>query len=107
MNHNEERTYQNYGVRIGRFILNLQQGSAIHIELIRSGNNQPPTLEVTNIVTGKIFVNDNIFQCISHENNMRYYWVMERIRKGEFLVYWVSEELHLVDYFKNNNPKKS
>ena len=35
---------------------------------------------------------------------MQIYWVIDRIRQGQFLVYWMAGEHNMIDYFTKNHP---
>ena len=37
---------------------------------------------------------------------MCFYWVRNRVRKGKFLVYWMSGEHNLADYFTKHHPTR-
>ena len=36
--------------------------------------------------------------------DMRYYWVRDRVRQGQFLVYWKKGSLNRADYFTKHHP---
>ena len=35
---------------------------------------------------------------------MRFYWVRERVRQGNFLMYWMAGEHNLAEYFTKHQP---
>ena len=68
------------------------------------GHAQPTTLAVAYSATGNGFVNYNIHQRCSRAIDMRFYWVRDRVRQGQFLVYWMAGEKNLAGYFTKNHP---
>ena len=76
----------------------------MHMALIEMGHTQPPTSEVMDSSTWYRFVIDNIYQRCSRAIDMRFYWVRDRFRQGQFMVYWMAGEHNMEDYFTNRNP---
>ena len=74
------------------------------MSLTEMGHSQPPTPTVVYSATGDVFFNDNIFQRSSRVIDMQFYWVVDRVNQGQFLVYWIDGEHNLVDYFTNHYP---
>jgi hypothetical protein len=35
---------------------------------------------------------------------MRFYWIRDRVRQGQFLVYWKKGTLNRADYFTKHHP---
>ena len=68
------------------------------------GHSQPPTPAVMDSATGDGFFNDNIPQRRSRAIDMCFYWVIDRVRRGQFLVYWMAVEHNLADYFTKHHP---
>ena len=65
---------------------------------------QPPTPAVRDSATGDEFSNNNIRQWHSRAADMKFYWVRERVRKGQFLVYWMTGEHNMADYLTKHHP---
>ena len=89
---------------IGSLFFNCQRGAATHIALIDMGHDQPPTPAVKDTATGDGFANNNIRQRRSRSINMRYYWVRDRVRQGQVLVYWMAGEQIIAGYFTKHHP---
>ena len=71
--------------------------------LTEIGNLKPLTPEVAGSSTGDGFFNDNIRQQRSRATGMKFYYDKDIFRQGKFLVYWVSVEHNLADYFTNKH----
>ena len=65
---------------------------------------QPPTPAVVDSAIGEGSINDNIHQRRSRAIDMKFYWVRERFRQRQFLVYWMAGEHNLSDYFTKHHP---
>ena len=89
---------------LGSLFVNCHRGAAMLMVLIEMGHAQPPTPEVIDSATGDGFVNDNICQSRSRAVDMPLYWVRDRSRQGQFLVYWMAVEHNLADYFTKHHP---
>ncbi len=51
------------------------------------------------------FANDTIKQKQSKAINMRFYWIKDQTRQGQFLIYWRSGATNLGNYpIKNHSP---
>jgi hypothetical protein len=61
---------------------------------------QPPTASSTLLST----VNYSINQQRSRAIDMRFYWVRDRVRQNNFLVYWKPGRENLGDYFTKHHP---
>ena len=84
--------------------VNCQRGAAMCMAIIDMGHAQPPTPALKDNSTGDVFVNDNIRQRRSRAIDMRFYWFKDRVRKGQFLMYWMNGEHNLADYFTKHHP---
>ena len=67
------------------------------------GHSHPTTQAVMDSSTGDRFVDDNICQSHSRAIDMRFYWVRDRVRQGQFLVYCMVGEHNLADYFTKHH----
>ena len=79
--------------------VNCQRGVATRMDLIEMSHAHTHTLEVMDSTTGDEFIDENIHQLRSRTIGMRFYWVRYRVRQGQLLVYWMSEEYNLAEYF--------
>ena len=89
---------------LGAIFVNFQRVTAMCMALTEMGCAQPPNPEVTYNATEDIFINYNIRQRRSISINVLFYCVRDRFRQRKFLVYWVSGEQNLADYFTKNHP---
>ena len=76
----------------------------MRMTLIDMGHAQLTSPAVTYIATGDRIVNDNIYQQRSRATSMQFHWVRDRVRQGQFLVYWMAGEKNLAGYFTKNHP---
>ena len=76
----------------------------MRMALIEMVHAHAPTPSVTDRATGDVFINDNIQQRHSRAINMRFYWVRDKFRQGQFIVYWMAGENNLSDYFTKHHP---
>ena len=75
---------------LGDLFVNCQIGAATRMALIDMGHSQTPTPEVTDNSTGDGFFNDNSPQRRSRAIYMRSYWIRDRVKQEQFLVYWMA-----------------
>jgi hypothetical protein len=68
------------------------------------GHPQPPTPLQTDNSTAAGIANDSVKQKRSKAIDMRFYWICNRVRQGQFLVYWKKGILNKADYFTKNHP---
>ena len=71
---------------------------------IEMAHDQTPTPEVTYSATGDRIVNTNICQWRLRAIDMQFYWVRDRVRRGQFLVYCMNVEHNLAEYFTKHHP---
>jgi hypothetical protein len=66
---------------------------------------QPPTPLQTDNTTTTGHINDTIKQRLTHAMDMLFYWVKDRVKQGQFHVYWGPGYQKLADYFtKHHSP---
>jgi hypothetical protein len=73
---------------IGAVLLNDKEGTVLHATLEEFGYPQPPTHFQTDNTTSTGYSNGTIAQKRTRAMNMRFYWVKERLKQGQFHVYW-------------------
>jgi hypothetical protein len=84
---------------------NARDGVPIRTTLEELGWKQDPTLIDTDNSTAEGFSNDTIKQRRSKAIDMRYYWVQDRCKQKQFLVYWAPGIKNRADYFsKSGHP---
>ena len=79
----------------------------LRIALEEMGHHQSPTPVVTDIATSDGFGIDNTRQRQSREIDTIFYWVRDRVRQGQYLVYWERGKDNLADYFTKHHPTKN
>jgi len=67
---------------------------------------QPPTPMVTDNSTAKGIATDSVKQKQSKAMDMRFYWIRDRVRQGQFHVYWNPGKRNKADYFTKHHPAK-
>jgi hypothetical protein len=68
------------------------------------GHPQPPTPIQTDNSTASGIANDTVKQKRSKAIDMRFYWIRDRVRQGQFHVYWKRGRLNKADYFTKHHP---
>ena len=81
-----------------------QLGVTFRQALIEMGHPQPPTPIQTDNSTAAGIINDKVKQRKSRTIDMRFYWVRDHVKQGEFLVYWKPGRDNLADYYTKNHP---
>jgi hypothetical protein len=79
---------------IGAVFLNAKEGTVLRTILEELGNPQPPTPLKTDNTTSTAtatstgYSNGTIKKKITRAMDMRFYWVKDRVKQGQFHVYW-------------------
>jgi hypothetical protein len=76
----------------------------LRICLTELGHPQPPTPIVTDNSTASGIANDTVKQKRSKAIDMRFYWIRDRVRQGQFHIYWKRGILNRADYFTKHHP---
>jgi hypothetical protein len=85
---------------------NGKEGAPLRITLEELGHPQPPTPMVTDNSTASGIANESVKQKRSKAMDMRFYWIRDRVRQGQYLVYWRRGSTNRADYFtKHHHPK--
>ncbi|GAX13378.1 hypothetical protein FisN_8Lu415 [Fistulifera solaris] len=85
--------------KLGALFLNAQNACPLRIALEEMGHPQPATPIQTDNSTAAGIVNDKVKQKLSKAMDMRFYWIRDRARKGQFHVYWKAGAGNKADYF--------
>jgi hypothetical protein len=88
---------------IGAVFLNAKEGTFLCTTLEELGHPQPPTPLETDNTTATGYSNGTIKQKRTRAMDMRFYWVKDRVKQGQFHVYWGPEYQHLADYFTKHH----
>jgi hypothetical protein len=90
---------------VGTLFLNDQDALPLRVTLEELGHPQPPTPMQTDNSTAAGFANDTIKQKRSKAIDMRFYWIKDRVRQKQFLIYWCPGPDNLGDYHtKHHSP---
>jgi hypothetical protein len=91
---------------LGGLFYNGKEAVPERITLEELGHKQPPTPMVTDNSTATGIANDCVKQKRSKAMDMRFYWIRDRVRQGQFLVYWKRGSSNRTDYFTKHHPAK-
>ena len=83
---------------LGALFINTKEAVPIRTTLIEMNWPQPPTPIQVNNSTALVIANQTIKQKISKAMDIRLYWVIDRIKKGQFRVYWRPGSTNLAYY---------
>jgi hypothetical protein len=83
---------------------NGREACPLRICLEELGHPQPPTPIQTDNSTAAGIANDTVKQKRSKAIDMRFYWIRDRVRQGQFHVYWKRGSLNKADYFTKHHP---
>jgi hypothetical protein len=90
---------------IGAVFINAKEGTVLRTTLERVGHPQPPTPLETDNTTATAYSNGTIKQKRTRAMDMRFYWVTDRFKQGQFHVYWGPGYQNLANYFtKHHSP---
>lgn len=88
----------------GGLFHNTKDGAMLRTTLEEMGHPQPPTPIQTDNSNATGISNSTVKQRKSKAMDMRFYWVQDRVRQGQFLVYWRPGTENLADYFTKHFP---
>jgi len=89
---------------LGGLFLNAKHACPIRVTLDELGHPQPPTPIQTDNSTAAGIANDSIKQKRSKAIDMRFYWVRDRVRQGQFHIYWRPGKQNKADYYTKHHP---
>jgi hypothetical protein len=90
---------------IGAVFINAKEGAVLRITLEEVGHPQPRTPMETDNTTATGYSNGTIRQKRTKAMDMRFYWIKDRVKQGQFNVYWGPGFQNLADYFtKQHSP---
>jgi hypothetical protein len=89
---------------IGAAFINTKEGAVRRTTLEELGHKQPPTpMETDTTATG--YSNGTIKQKRTKAMEMCFYWIKDRVKRGQFKIYWGPGFQNLADYFtKHHSP---
>jgi hypothetical protein len=83
---------------VGECFHNAQSGAPLRVTLTELGHTQPPTPLQTDNSTALGILNETIKYKRSKAMDMRYHWLIDRVRQKQFDVYWRPGRENLGDY---------
>jgi hypothetical protein len=89
---------------LGSLFLNAKNACPIRVTLDELGHPQPPTPMQTDNTTAIGIANDTVKQRRSKAIDMRFYWIRNRVRQGQFHIYWRPGRHNKADYFTKHHP---
>jgi hypothetical protein len=88
---------------IGAVFINAKEGAVLRTTLEELGHPQPPPPMETDNTIATDYSNGTIKQNHTKAMDMRFYWIKDRVKQGQFLVYWGPGFQNLADYFKKHH----
>jgi hypothetical protein len=90
---------------IGAVFINAKEGAVLRTTLEELGHPHPPTPLETDNTTSTEYINGTIKQKRTKAIDMCFYWIKDRVKQGQFNVYWGPGYRNLADYFtKHHSP---
>jgi hypothetical protein len=90
---------------IGAFFIKAKEGAVLRTTLEELGHKKPPTPMEMDNTTATGYSNGTIKQKRTKARDMRFYWIKDRVKQGQFNVYWGPGFQNLADYFtKHHSP---
>jgi hypothetical protein len=73
---------------IGAVFINAKEGAVLRTTLEELGHKQPPTPMQSDNTTATGYSNGTIKQKRTEAMDMRFYWNKDRVKQGQFKIYW-------------------
>jgi hypothetical protein len=83
---------------------NAKDGCMLRNTLLDMGHPQPATPIQTDNACAVGLANNTIKQKRSKAINMRFYWIRDRVKDGQFVIYWQKGSDNDADYFSKHHP---
>jgi hypothetical protein len=88
---------------VGALFLNGQEACPIRTTLEEMGWPQPATPIQTDNSVAHGIANDTVKQRRSRAIDMRFYWIRDRVRQGQYRIHWQQGSDNLADYFTKHH----
>jgi hypothetical protein len=88
---------------IGAVFINAKEGAVLRTTLEELGHKHPPTPMETDNTTATGYSNGTIKQKRTKAMDMHFYWIKDRVKQGQFNVYWGPGFQKLADYFTKHH----
>ena len=89
---------------VGALIHNGKEAFPFRIALEEMGHPQAATPMATDNNTASGIATDTVKQKRSKAIDMRFYWIRDRVRQGQFQIYWSKGQTNRADYFSKHHP---
>jgi hypothetical protein len=89
---------------LGALFHNGKEACPLRIALEEMGHPQPATPIATDNNTASGIATDTVKQKRSKAIDMRFYWIRDRVRQGQFQIYWSKGLTNRADYFSKHHP---
>ena len=89
---------------VGALFHNAQDACMLRNALEFLGHPQPATPIQTDNSCAEGIANDTVKQKRSKAIDMRFYWIRDRVKQGQFIVHWKAGRDNLADYFTKHFP---
>ena len=89
---------------LGALFMNAQEAVALRNCLEAMGHKQPATPLKTDNNTANGIINNTMKQKRSKAIDVRFYWLRDRVKQGQFYVHWDAGVNNLADYFTKHHP---
>jgi hypothetical protein len=90
---------------IGAVFINAKEGAFLRTKLQEVGHPHPPTPMETDNTTATGYSNGTIKQKRTKAMDIHFDWIKDRVKQGQFNVYWGPGYQNLADYFtKHHSP---
>jgi hypothetical protein len=88
---------------IGTMYIHAKEGAVLRTTLEELGYTQPPTPMETDNTTATGYRNGTIKQKRKQTTDMHFYWIKDRVKQGQLIIYWGPGYQHLADYFTEHH----
>jgi hypothetical protein len=88
---------------LGALFHNARDGTPLRTTLIEMGHNQTATPIQTDNACAAGVANKTVKQCRSKSIDMRFYWIRDRIKQGQFIIHWRKGTDNLAEYFTKHH----
>jgi len=92
---------------LASLFLNAQQAMATCTTLSDLGYTQTATPIITDNTTAKGIADQSVRLKRSKAIDMRYFWITDRVKQGQFAIHWGPGTANLADYFTKTHPPKT
>ena len=89
---------------LGALFHNGKEACPLRIALEEMGHPQPATPIATDNNTASGIATDTVKQKRSKAIDMRFYWIRDRVRQGQFKIFWNKGKTNRADYFSKHHP---